>query len=254
MNCREARQMIPARVDRELSPREAEMLDLHLRSCEGCAALARKEEGFLAALREQLPRDPMPTELKARILGRVVSEQPVRAGSRSRVWALAASLAFALLAGGLFVGLPMRSNAADWTQFYVEEHQAHNSSASGVQRASSSPAELAAWMGRSLERAPHIPTMPDAKLLGGRLCMVRGKAVGLAVYESQGKTLSLFMGDEATLCPQGIRQADGELFSQARPGVSLVAWKHNGHFHVAVSELALPRLQALARECQGIPI
>jgi anti-sigma factor RsiW len=256
MNCREARQMIPAWTDRELAPRDAEMLELHLRSCDVCAGLAQREQGFVMALREQLPRDPMPVALKATILGRVAGAQAPapRVPARAWGWALAASLGFALLLGGLFLGLPGRSAAADWTQFYVEEHQAHNSPASSVQRAAGSPKELAAWFGRSLEQAPHIPTMPDARLLGGRICMVRGKAVGLAVYESQGRTLSLFMGDEGTLCPQGIRQGEGELFSQARPGLSLVAWKHNGHFHVAVSELALPRLQALARECQGIPI
>ena len=36
---------------------------------------------------------------------------------------------------------------------------------------------------------------------GGHICALRGERVGLAFYESQGRTMSLFMGDPKLLGP-----------------------------------------------------
>jgi hypothetical protein len=86
---------------------------------------------------------------------------------------------------------------------------------------------------------------------GGRICALRGERVGLAVYESQGRTMSLFMGDPKLLCPPGLKQPEGQLYAQDNSTLSLVAWQHNGDFHVAVSELTLAQLKELARQCQA---
>jgi anti-sigma factor RsiW len=250
MNCRESRQLLSARADRELSGRDAEALELHLRSCEACSALAAREASFVQGLKASLPKDTIPADLKARLLGSL-SQPPVAAAPA--LWRRGLALAgTALSLWVLFLVLSPRSAGADWTQFYRDEHQAHNSPQLRVQHGTPSAPALAAWFQASLKHPVHVPEMEDAKLIGGRISVLRGQPIGLAVYESQGRTMSLFMGDEATLCPQGLHKADGELFSQSGPTLALVAWRRNGHFHVAVSDLPLAHLQKLARQCQGI--
>ncbi len=86
---------------------------------------------------------------------------------------------------------------------------------------------------------------------GGRMCALRGERVGLAVSESQGRTMRLFMGDPTLRCPPGLKQPKGQLYAQDHSTLSLVAWQHNGHCHVAVSDLTLAQWKELARQCQA---
>ena len=86
---------------------------------------------------------------------------------------------------------------------------------------------------------------------GGRMCALRGERVGLAVYASQGRTMRLCMGDPTLLCPPGLKPPEGPLSAQDDSTLSLVAWQHNGHVHVAVSDLTLAQLKERARQCQA---
>jgi len=86
---------------------------------------------------------------------------------------------------------------------------------------------------------------------GGRIGALRGERVGRTVYASQGCTMRLFMGAPKLLCPPGLKQPEGQLYAQDNSTLSLVAWQHNGHFHVAVSALTLAQLKELARQCQA---
>jgi anti-sigma factor RsiW len=252
MTCRECRELIPAWVDRELSPRDGDSMEGHLLACEDCRLIAMRERSFLEGLRAQLPRESMPADVKARILARVeeaVEGQPSRHAWRRGVMALAG---LALMLGPLVFFAPRMLGSRDWTSAYFDEQRAAPG-AGPLQHPSASPGELTAWFKGNLGQALHVPEMPDARLLGGRICVLNGKAVGLAVYESAGNRMNLFIGDVGALCPGGFSRAEGELYSVSRPGASLVAWKHNGHFHVVVSGLSVQSLQALARECQNSP-
>ena len=86
---------------------------------------------------------------------------------------------------------------------------------------------------------------------GGHMCALRGERVGLAVYASPGRTMSLFMGAPKLLCPPGLKQPEGQRYAQDQATLSLVTWQHNGHVHVAVSELTLAQWKERARQCQA---
>lgn len=248
MNCRESRSMIPAWLDQELPGRDGEALEAHLDACEDCSAFARREQGFVRGLRENLPREAAPPELKERLLSSV--RAPAVSTAPARRWALGAAAGLALAGLLLALFVPRAGLSEDWTRFYLQEHQAH-SGAEAADFNASDPAKVAGWLGSALGHPVHVPSMPDAELLGGRLCRLRGQKVGLALYRSKGRMLSLFMGDPKLLCPQGLKRAEGELYAQSGPTLSLVAWQHNGHFHVAVSELDLAELSVLAKQCQA---
>jgi anti-sigma factor RsiW len=252
VNCREARPMIEAWVDHELAPRDLEDLALHLRSCQDCAGLAATHASFVKGLRERLPLAPLPEETRARVLARLRAEAVPAPRPGWRRGALAGASA------GLALGLALAlfwlnpgSASADWTQYFRDEHQAHGAE---LQERSQDPAAVAAWLQAQLGHPVHVPRMPDAPLQGARISVLRGQKLGLLVYAAAGKPLSLFVGAPSLLCPRGTGKAPDQLYSQAGPGCSVVAWEHKGHFHVAVAELALAKLQALAKECQASAI
>jgi hypothetical protein len=83
------------------------------------------------------------------------------------------------------------------------------------------------------------------------MCALRGERVGLAVYDSQGRTMRLFMGAPTLRCPPGLKQPEGQLYAQDNATLSVVAWQHNGHVHVAVSDLTLAQWKERARQCQA---
>jgi len=68
------------------------------------------------------------------------------------------------------------------------------------------------------------------------MCALRGERVGLAVSESQGRTMRLFMGDPTLRCPPGLKQPKGQLYAQDHSTLSLVAWQHNGHCPVGLNK------------------
>lgn len=251
MTCREARPLIGAWVDNEVSLRDAAALERHLAVCEACAAEAARQRAFVKALRERLPRAAAPSDVRARLLAglRPAAETAwapplgrLRSGARLAALALASCLLALLF-------LAPRDAPGAWTQFYRDEHQAHSLEGPALGLRSGSAPEVAAWLGRALGHPVHVPLMPDAPLVGARLCVLRGQTVAMALYQAQGRPLSLFVGDPQLLCP-GFRLADDQLYASAGGPYGLVAWRHHGHFHVAVAALDLERLKALARECQ----
>jgi len=252
VNCREARPLIEAWVDHELAPRDLEDLALHLRSCRYCSAVAAPHAAFVKGLREHLPRAAMPAEARARAMARLreaAAPAPRRAWGRGALVGASSGLALGLALALLW--LSPRPAAADWTQVFRDEHQARGAE---LQERSQDPAEVAAWLQAQLGHPVHVPLMPDAPLRGARISVLRGQKVGLLVYASGATPLSLFVGAPSLLCPQGTGLAPDQLYSQAGRPYAVVAWEHKGHFHVAVAQLALARLQTLARECQASAI
>jgi len=59
------------------------------------------------------------------------------------------------------------------------------------------------------------------------------------------------MGAPTLLCPPGLKQPEGQLDAQDQATLSWVAWQHNGHVHVAVSDLTRAQWKERARQCQA---
>ena len=67
MNCTQARFLLYAHLDREVSSCETEALSRHLSECDSCAARARSARGLAKVLRSRLDRTPAPPGLVVRL-------------------------------------------------------------------------------------------------------------------------------------------------------------------------------------------
>jgi len=245
MMCLDCRNLVPGWIDDELGPVERVEFAAHLEGCRECADFARRERDFARGLRDRLPRPILPALERERILSDLRSV----AGGRGRSFRLVRGGALALAACIVLVAGLAFSQARDWTRAYRMDHAAHAGASDGLEIRSASAMEVAAWLTRATGTPMHVPTMPDARLLGARTVRLRGREVGLAVYESGGRRLSLFLGGGQELFPsRGL--APDQLWTRRGTPYSVVAWIHQGHFHVAVSDLPVRRLQELARQCQ----
>jgi anti-sigma factor RsiW len=253
LTCLEARQLIPAWVDQELSARDVAALERHMKVCADCAAEGARHRSFVKGLRESLPRTSIPADVKARVMaGLSPQASPARPEPQNFSWRWMRSGALAAALSMVLALVLMRPQGAPdvWTQFYRDDHQAHSQGPAQLQIRSASAPAVSAWLSQSVGHPVHVPMMKDAKLLGGRLSVLRGQALASVVYRSDGKPLSLFVGDPKLLCPPSLSLAPDQLFASAGAPYSVVAWEHHGHFHVLVAELGLNQLKELARQCQ----
>ncbi|MEO8349936.1 MAG: hypothetical protein ABI610_13600 [Acidobacteriota bacterium] len=78
MNCREARFLLYAHMDRELPRCEAEALSRHLGVCAPCATRAESARSLGRVLRSRLDRSPAPARLRSRLHSSLTSNQPLR--------------------------------------------------------------------------------------------------------------------------------------------------------------------------------
>lgn len=73
MNCAQARFLLYAYLDREISSSEAEALSRHLAECPPCEARSQSARGLVRVLRSRVERAPAPVRLRARLHQGVVS-------------------------------------------------------------------------------------------------------------------------------------------------------------------------------------
>lgn len=78
MNCREARFLLYAHMDRELSRCDSEALSRHLAVCGPCAARAESARSLGNVLRSHLDRAPAPARLRSRLHSSLTENQPLR--------------------------------------------------------------------------------------------------------------------------------------------------------------------------------
>jgi anti-sigma factor RsiW len=237
--------MVPGWIDGELDATESADFAAHLASCRDCADFAGEERAFAAGLRRKLRRPAMHPDERSQIMSDLRCLAETRRDRRRKAWGGAWAVAACL---ALLAGLAME-RAGDWTRAYRTEHAEIAGVPGGLEIRSGSAPQVAAWLASAVGMPVHVPVMPGARLLGATTVELRGRRVGLAVYESGGRRLSLFLGNREPLFPTG-NLAPDELFTRRGTPYSVVAWIHQGHYHVAVSDLPAERLQELARQCQ----
>ena len=107
MNCPEARFVLYAYLDREMSRAEAEALRHHVAVCAPCALRARSARGLAGLLRSRLDRRSVPDRLRLRIHHGTHTAAPTRAA----VGGLAAAVLL-LIVPLVADGVPQRRAAA----------------------------------------------------------------------------------------------------------------------------------------------
>ena len=228
MNCSDIRPRLHAYVDGELTVSDIAEVAGHCMGCQECAALVGAEREFRELLRRQ-PRDAAPSELRARILGRVRRNAVLATACR---WLLLPAVAAAAAIVAAIV-LPARTPpplVAD----LVDKHIAYAQIERPAELPSTNPREVAEWFQSKAGMQVTVPDYSPAgiQLTGARLAEAHERKAAYLLYEKGRTLLSVFMvpvsASEAPLPGRRVSYRDHEYVAYEQKGYRTVSWS-DGH-------------------------
>jgi mycothiol system anti-sigma-R factor len=263
MNCEEARELITALVDDELSYEERYAIEIHLGDCPRCMPIYGQELELKKVLRSAGASVKAPAQLRERILSgtRIFAKRGNFARWKGLLWPLKADLrlAFAcaivlfLLVPVLYVLWPTGKPVA---LAALETHESIVGGATSLRRLGS-PREVKEFLFRSVGGtfAPmeYDFSVADLKAVGGLVRQVGGRNMLVTVYEGKGPPVSCytFLGVEkdapasARVVFDPEKEKNFYTFSQGR--MNGVMRRVGERICILVSEMPLEELLALAR-------
>jgi anti-sigma factor RsiW len=258
MNCEETRRFLDVSLDGELDLVRHLELEAHLRGCPACAQLEENARARGEALGKKLPRFTASTRLAKKIRAAArspgfQSESLNAAGSNVPttppappkvifpVWqltGLAASVAFALLAGFAWGGAHVRTNLL--FEEAIAEHVRSLQVTHLTDVASTDQHTVKPWFAGKLDFSPPVFDLAPTgfSLTGGRLEHIDGRPAAALVFHRRQHALNLFIwpANERTLSSR-VAQRDG---------YNAATWSQTGLNFLAVSEISATELTQFA--------
>ena len=252
MQCERTRELLDAYHDQELDLRERREVAAHLETCSNCSAIA-SEIRHVSQQLAVVGREPVSTELRARITAALAKEDAQSSSRLTRILGVhapglmrqAAVLAFAcgLTALATTMILSRAEKSALLEREVVSAHLRSLLQESPIQVASSDTHAVKPWFSGRVDFSPPVKdlTAEGFPLLGGRVDYIGGRRVAALVYRRNLHIVNVF------LWPSDNR---GEVVPRvdALKGYNVLLWNNGGLTYWAVSDLngdELRQLQSL---------
>jgi anti-sigma factor RsiW len=264
MECSRAQALIHGSVDGELDALARLRLDRHLASCPQCRAEREHLRAWRSAIRTKAPYQAAPPLLATHIGAALRRELPpvvaarrfLSVGSWPRpAWAGAGALAGMALALVLTTALPgqvpITGFAADRDRVVEEVLAGHVRSLMAdhlTDVASSDQHTVKPWFAGRIALSPPVKDLATIgyPLIGGRLDYIDRQPAAALVYRHREHVINLF-----------IRPASGTgdipVRSLSHRGYHVVTWNRGGLGFWAVSDVAIPDLEAFVAAYEQIP-
>ena len=244
MECKEARVLLPAYVDRELDAPDADALDEHLRGCADCRAQQSALQGVQAAVSAHATRYSAPPELVDRIGDALAPLRSRRTNSRFWLGAGVGGAATAALAMALGIGLFFSQPSQD--DLLADEAVAnHIRSLQGshvVDVESTDQHTVKPWFNGKVDYAAPVRDLSTEgfALIGGRLDYFDRRPIAVLVYRHNLHTINVFVlparDGKGTVAPRSLD----------RRGYAVERWTRSGMDFWAVSDADTATVAQLA--------
>jgi anti-sigma factor RsiW len=250
MRCEQARELIDAYVDGELSGADRAMVATHVNACPGCRELVADIERVRTAVADQ-GREPAPKSLVSSIRSALASaahEQASEAkspapwhmssGAMRQAAALAVVCILSILA--TWWGMTAAGDARRLQEQIVSAHVRSLLQDSPIQVASSDIHTVKPWFAGRVDFAPDVKDLASEgfPLLGGRLDYVHERRVGALVYRHRLHIVNVFMWPAPASAPV-------PPVAVTKNGYNLLAWNKGGIAYWAVSDVDIEELRRL---------
>ncbi len=252
MSCGNYSSLISAYIDGELAPDTAACVAAHLDACEDCRAL-RDDYAMLGSDLRRSAGQPASPALRSRIVSALAAEEartsdsvatPSRLRTGPSAWhSIAATLVLcATSSAATYVVTSRVDRAPSMAAELVSAHSRALLQDNPLQVASSDSHTVRPWFAGKVEVAPGVKDLSAQgyPLLGGRLDLVAGRRVAVAVYKRNRHWINVYMwpaGDSAPIT-EGL---------VTRAGYNLLGWTRDGVVYCAVSDLNAAELRQLAQ-------
>jgi anti-sigma factor (TIGR02949 family) len=234
MTCDEVPSVIDAYLDGELSVAATLQAHEHFAICDTCRRILESEAALHGLLVQAARAEPVPTELRNRILCNISIGAPPRIHPARRLVAR-----FGIVSG--FVGLaalawlaterllphPMTPLAAELASKHLLYGEGHGGA---LELVTSEPTTMGSWFQGRLGFPVRLPSMArrPERLVGGRISSVADAPAAYALYDRGGQSISLFVTRRVPFARRGWteRHVDGaELYFASLRDVTLVWWE-----------------------------
>ena len=229
MTCEEFRALIP---DPPASGELATAFDRHAFECPACREAVAVDR-LLTDRERALLVEKAPPKVVAGVfeeIGRICANRRLR-------WRLFAAAAFVILvvSGRALVV----ENRHPLEQSLIHDYLEYAANPNPAEYATADAEILSRWFAGHLPFAVEVPKLRDAQLLGGRRCRLREFSAALALYETGGRRISLFV-----LPPEA---GFGELpCRRTERGVNVIVIERRGLKYAFVGDVPAERLQRWA--------
>jgi anti-sigma factor RsiW len=193
MNCAQFGEVLSCYVDDELLPGERRQAEAHLAGCGSCREQAASARGLKHAIARLPDREEPPGAVRARVealrFGKARSPSARRAAGLLGVALLAVAIAATVAIRGA------RPTGTRLAEELVTDHLRWLADPAPAQVASADPQRVTQFFQGQVPFTPIAPRLPDARLIGGRLCKIEGRRAQLLFYRCEERTVSLFIMD-----------------------------------------------------------
>jgi anti-sigma factor RsiW len=249
MECSDARRLIAAKLDGELDPAGETALAAHLESCAACAGHLVEQQAWRGVIRRHAPRHVAPEALRSRLARAIEDAErpadpaPRRHDGEWRKWAIAASVAFAVIVSSSLTAYIVRPGDDDTlVRELVSDHIRSLMADHLTDVASSDQHTVKPWFHGRLDLAPPVDDLAadGYPLVGGRLDYVEQRPVAALVYRHAEHPINVFVlpgGGTSVATPQSLSQR----------GFNVLHWTRGDLSFWAVSDLKLGELRDFQR-------
>lgn len=245
MSCDRAGTILHGYFDNELDAVGAASFERHLELCPDCVNALEALESLRSSMNISQLYEEVPAELRKKILAGVSSSRRVTVFPALTVWqllAVAAAILLVFYTGSRVTSVQRSSNYE--TVLAAEVVDAHLRSLQPghlTDVVSSDQHTVKPWFDGKLEFSPPVRDFVDQgfPLQGGRLDVVRGRAIAALVYGRRKHLVSAF------IWPTGEQNASPRAGS--RQGYQWISWRKGGMEFWVVSDVAPSDLEQLQR-------
>lgn len=236
----EGRLLVHAYLDGELDPANALAIARQIAADPALGAEVERIEALRYAVRERLPRQPLPPHLKAKIEAMVGRTSP-KVHPSWRALAASVALAMALASGTTWVALRPFSDDRI-AEAVVDSHLRALMAPHPTDVVSSERHTVKPWFNGRIPQSPQVIdlTKEGFPLVGGRIDVIDAMPVATLVYGRRLHLISVSAVPAAN-SPQVLSPR------KAIKGYNLVQWSHGGVDYWAASDLNAGELDSFAR-------
>lgn len=207
MSCDVSAERLSAFVDGETDAGERGDVERHLADCAECAARVRTVRSVKHAVGRLASKEPIHDAARARI-ETSLSVARVRASRRRRATiGIAGTIT---LAAAFALGWVLRPEPPSYADDLIEDYARSVPAELPGEVVSDDRDAVRAFFDGRVAFEPLVPELPGARLLGGRVCIIRGRATQLLFYQRAQTTLALFVVDHPDAAGQGCVERDGQ--------------------------------------------
>jgi mycothiol system anti-sigma-R factor len=267
--CDDYTETIQLYLDRELSGRDLEDFQVHLKECEACRGELEAQEGLSVLLRRSRPLYSAPNALRARVMQTAESFSPTAnrpsvrrskgfatilgwplqiAGRGAHSWGALVATSLLVVAGLLLLpGIMQRSRANSYIEAAIAAHRSFLNGSLPLEIQSESPSVVTAWFAGKVPFTFRLPSSAEEsdhqqvyRLTGGRLVNYNGGYAALIAYQMERQKISLLVSSTSSAVAAGGEEilSGGIVFHyRKQASFNIITWSNHGLTYALISSL-----------------